>query len=144
LQRRSACIHRLAASQLQLTIRLASATSFLGRLVLRHNQSEAVIPFRNFLHIFVWRLRPVRLLAERCTMNPAVPGRSLSLLVAYIPQAGVTFRAFRFRISEGDGMNSTATHLKEKDKTALITGASAGIGYELAKLFAGDHCNLVL
>ncbi len=28
--------------------------------------------------------------------------------------------------------------------TALITGASGGIGYELAKLFAKDQSNLVL
>jgi len=30
------------------------------------------------------------------------------------------------------------------NQTALITGASGGIGYELAKLFANDHYNLVL
>ena len=28
--------------------------------------------------------------------------------------------------------------------TALITGASGGIGYELAKLFAKDHHDLIL
>src|ERR1700686_1761966 len=30
------------------------------------------------------------------------------------------------------------------NKTALITGASGGIGYELAQLFARDHHNVVL
>jgi short-subunit dehydrogenase len=32
----------------------------------------------------------------------------------------------------------------DMNQTALITGASGGIGYELAKLFANDHYNLVL
>jgi hypothetical protein len=43
----------------------------------------------------------------------------------------------RFRILAGDLMDSNT-------QTALITGASGGIGYELAKLFARDHYNLVL
>jgi uncharacterized protein len=34
--------------------------------------------------------------------------------------------------------------MNHRNGTALITGASGGIGYELAKLFAQDHYNLVL
>src|SRR5258708_38356612 len=43
----------------------------------------------------------------------------------------------RWAIFKGDFMDSIT-------QTALITGASGGIGYELAKLFARDHYNLVL
>ncbi len=34
--------------------------------------------------------------------------------------------------------------MNSKTQTVLVTGASGGIGYELAKLFARDHYNLVL
>jgi short-subunit dehydrogenase len=34
--------------------------------------------------------------------------------------------------------------MDSRTQTALITGASGGIGYELAKLFARDHYNLIL
>jgi uncharacterized protein len=34
--------------------------------------------------------------------------------------------------------------MNQRTSTALITGASGGIGYELAKIFAADHYNVVL
>jgi len=37
-----------------------------------------------------------------------------------------------------------AFYMNASSQTVLITGASGGIGYELAKLFARDHHNLVL
>jgi NAD(P)-dependent dehydrogenase (short-subunit alcohol dehydrogenase family) len=46
-------------------------------------------------------------------------------------------QTIRFGISSGDIINS-------RTQTALITGSSGGIGYELAKLFARDRYNLVL
>jgi short-subunit dehydrogenase len=36
------------------------------------------------------------------------------------------------------------THDQSYEKTALITGAASGIGYELARIFARDSYNLVL
>src|SRR5438876_497322 len=76
LQRRSACVTAWRRASFDFTIRLACANSFLGRLILRHNQSESVIRFRNLLHILVSPLRPVRLLAELCILTSAVQCRN--------------------------------------------------------------------
>jgi short-subunit dehydrogenase len=53
------------------------------------------------------------------------------------PVARCDSSQFRLEFLAGDFMDSTT-------QTVLITGASGGIGYELAKLFARDHYNLVL
>jgi short-subunit dehydrogenase len=42
------------------------------------------------------------------------------------------------------GRRCIKTFMNASNQTVLITGASGGIGYELAKLFARDHHNLVL
>jgi short-subunit dehydrogenase len=47
-------------------------------------------------------------------------------------------RSMRLGFAQGE------LFMDSKTQTALITGASGGIGYELAKLFARDHYNLVL
>lgn len=41
-------------------------------------------------------------------------------------------------------MSNNTTHAESGTRVALITGASTGIGYELAKLFAADGSNIVL
>src|SRR5207245_1079323 len=51
--------------------------------------------------------------------------------------SGIKFRPSQAAVHLLNSMNT-------KDQTALITGASAGIGRELAKLFARDHYNLIL
>src|SRR5262249_10821916 len=46
--------------------------------------------------------------------------------------------------SPGRGQDRAVKGRGMREQTALITGASSGIGGELAKLAAGDGCNLVL
>ena len=47
-------------------------------------------------------------------------------------------------LGEKLGIKEYGALMHNRTPTALITGASGGIGYELAKLFANDHHNLLL
>ena len=60
--------------------------------------------------------------------NPTKPGGSIQFGIVNVPVGGLT--------SDRRSIMST--------ETALITGASSGIGLELARLFAADKSNLVL